>query len=34
MSRLEQEKDAFVKSIELFKIALEKIRKFKDLANV
>ena len=33
MSKLDQEKENFIKSIESYKQLLEKIKKFKDLQN-
>jgi hypothetical protein len=33
MSKLDQEKDQFVKSIEVFKHVLEKIKKFNNLEH-
>jgi hypothetical protein len=33
MSKLDQEKDIFIKSIEVFKQTLEKIKKFHSLDN-
>ena len=33
MSKLDQEKDHFIKSIDIFKQVIEKIKKFNNLDN-